>query len=60
MAKQVNPAVTWDTLKRVRDLWRGPLIVKGICNPREVSAAIGAGYDGIVISNHAGVSSTGR
>ena len=54
MAKQVNPAVTWETLKRVRDLWAGPLIVKGLCNPREVSAAIATGIDGIVISNHGG------
>ena len=44
----------WDYLKRLRDAWAGPLIVKGIL---DANAAIGlksAGVDAIWVSNHAG------
>jgi len=53
-SKMSNAAPTWEDLKRVRDIWRSPLIVKGLTNPREVGAAIDAGCDGIVVSNHGG------
>lgn len=51
---QINPAIGWDDLKWLRDQWPGTLIVKGLLDPGQVEPAIGAGYDGIVISNHGG------
>ncbi|MBI1622416.1 alpha-hydroxy acid oxidase [Aquamicrobium zhengzhouense] len=47
-------ALSWDLLKLVRDEWQGPLLVKGLVDPRQASLAVQAGYDGIVISNHGG------
>jgi (S)-mandelate dehydrogenase len=46
--------VSWDLLKLIRDEWRGPLLVKGLLEPRQAAAALAAGYDAIVISNHGG------
>lgn len=54
MAKQINPSVTWEDLKRLRDLWKGRLIVKGLIDPAQVETAIAAGYDAILLSNHGG------
>jgi (S)-mandelate dehydrogenase len=54
VSKLRNAAPTWDDLRHARDVWRGPLVIKGLTNPRDVSAAIDAGYDGIVVSNHGG------
>jgi len=54
MAKQINPSVTWEDLKRLRDLWRGPLIVKGLIDPTQIETAVSAGYDGVLLSNHGG------
>ncbi len=54
MAKQVNPSVTWEDLKRLRDLWHGPLIVKGLIDPAQIETAVSAGYDGVLLSNHGG------
>ena len=41
-------------LERVRALWEGPLIVKGILDPESLPALHGAGVDAIWVSNHAG------
>ena len=47
-------ALSWDLLKILRDEWHGPLLVKGLLDPRQAGQALAAGYDGIVISNHGG------
>jgi (S)-mandelate dehydrogenase len=54
MQAQLDPAVDWNTLKWVRDQWKGPLIVKGLLDPTMVEEAISIGVDGIVVSNHGG------
>jgi len=49
-----NRALSWDLLKILREEWKGPLIVKGLLDPRQARHAVEAGYDGIVVSNHGG------
>jgi len=39
-------------LKRVRDLWKGPMVVKGVLSEDDAEASIALGADGIVVSNH--------
>ena len=41
-------------IKKIRKLWHGPLILKGIQDPQDAEQAIELGIDGIVISNHGG------
>jgi L-lactate dehydrogenase (cytochrome) len=60
-----DASVTWKDLDFVREHWRGPLIIKGLLDPEDARAAVAAGADGIVVSNHGGrqldgVSSTVR
>lgn len=43
-----------DYLKAVRDLWDGPLIVKGVLHEEAVADIAAAGADAIWVSNHAG------
>jgi (S)-mandelate dehydrogenase len=47
-------ALSWDLLKLLRDEWRGPLIIKGLLDPRQAAMALSSGFDAIVISNHGG------
>jgi (S)-mandelate dehydrogenase len=47
-----NSAVTWEDIARLRDRWRGKLIVKGLMRPEDAERAFEAGCDGIVVSNH--------
>jgi (S)-mandelate dehydrogenase len=49
-----NDTLDWDYLRRLRDLWPRPLIVKGILHPDDAVKAAACGADGIIVSNHAG------
>jgi (S)-mandelate dehydrogenase len=44
----------WETIERVRKLWPGPLIVKGIIHPDDAMRALALGAEGIIVSNHGG------
>ena len=44
----------WDYLAALREIWTGPLIVKGISDPANVPRLIDAGVDALWVSNHAG------
>ena len=49
-----NDALTWEDLRTLRQLWKGPLIVKGILHPDDADAAVACGVDAVVVSNHGG------
>jgi isopentenyl diphosphate isomerase/L-lactate dehydrogenase-like FMN-dependent dehydrogenase len=44
----------WDDLRRLRDAWKGPLLLKGILHGEDAALAVEAGCDGIIVSNHGG------
>jgi isopentenyl diphosphate isomerase/L-lactate dehydrogenase-like FMN-dependent dehydrogenase len=50
----INPAASWSDLERLRVLWPGPLVVKGILTAEDAAEALECGVDGIVVSNHGG------
>lgn len=54
MQSQLDPSVGWEDIKWVRDVWDGPLLVKGMLDPGQVAKALEIGVDGLVISNHGG------
>ncbi len=43
-----------DSLKRLRDKWKGNLIFKGIDNLEDAGKVYDAGYDALLVSNHGG------
>ncbi len=44
----------WDYLKALRDLWDGPLVVKGVLKADDTTKLANIGADAIWVSNHAG------
>jgi L-lactate dehydrogenase (cytochrome) len=54
MRSNFDPRVTWKDLDFVRQHWDGPLVIKGVLDPLDAQAAVAAGADGIVVSNHGG------
>ena len=50
----ISPGFDWDALKRLRDRWKGTLLVKGILHPEDAQKCADLGCDGIVVSNHGG------
>ena len=43
-----------EKVMRLRDMWKGKLVIKGVESEADVETAIRLGLDGIIISNHGG------
>ncbi|WP_076999416.1 alpha-hydroxy acid oxidase [Variovorax sp. KK3] len=54
LARTMDRSLTWESLRWLRSLWDGPLLVKGLLHPEDAKHAIAHGVDGIVVSNHGG------
>lgn len=54
VADQFYSKLDWDTVKQVKDLWDGPLVLKGIMDVEDAKKAASIGVDAIVVSNHGG------
>ena len=52
MNKTVMGSVDADSLRKIRDVWQGKLVIKGISRMEDADAAVEIGADGIVVSNH--------
>jgi isopentenyl diphosphate isomerase/L-lactate dehydrogenase-like FMN-dependent dehydrogenase len=46
--------LTWDTVKRMRDITKMKIVLKGILTAEDAELAVQNGIDGIVVSNHGG------
>lgn len=46
--------LSWEHIQMVRELWKGPLVIKGILSPDDVTRASDHGADGVILSNHGG------
>jgi L-lactate dehydrogenase (cytochrome) len=46
--------VMWQDLRWIRDVWNGPIIIKGIHTGDDARRAVDAGADALVVSNHGG------
>ena len=47
-------ATDWETLKRIREKWKGKLIIKGVMSPDDAIKIKAEGVDAIQVSNHGG------
>lgn len=46
--------LNWEYFKRVRDMWPGNLVLKGVLSAEDAAQAVSLGADGIIVSNHGG------
>ncbi|MCT4608508.1 MAG: alpha-hydroxy-acid oxidizing protein [Pelagimonas sp.] len=53
-AESFDQSLNWDRIRQFRKMWDGPLIIKGIIDPRDAIEACNVGADAIVVSNHGG------
>ncbi|WP_372785477.1 L-lactate dehydrogenase [Phenylobacterium sp.] len=54
IARNFDRSVTWKDLDWVREVWDGPIVVKGVLDPADAKDAVKAGAQGLVVSNHGG------
>ncbi len=53
-SEQFDPRLSWADIERIKGMWGGKLIVKGIMDPEDAEIAVKMGCDAIVVSNHGG------
>jgi isopentenyl diphosphate isomerase/L-lactate dehydrogenase-like FMN-dependent dehydrogenase len=56
-----SPSLTWDFIKRLKDVTKMKVVIKGLETREDAVLAVENGADGIVVSNHGGrATETGR
>jgi isopentenyl diphosphate isomerase/L-lactate dehydrogenase-like FMN-dependent dehydrogenase len=56
-----SPSITWDFIKRMKDVTKMKVLVKGLESGEDAALAVKHGADGVVVSNHGGrATETGR
>ena len=50
----MDPSISFDDLKVIRDLFPGKIVIKGVQNVADSKKLVNLGVDGIVLSNHGG------
>ena len=53
-AALAESAVTWADLKWIREIWKGPIVVKGVLTAHDALRSIDEGAAAISVSNHGG------
>jgi len=53
-AALAQAVVTWKDLRWIRELWSGPIVVKGLLTAEDARRAVGEGAAAVVVSNHGG------
>jgi isopentenyl diphosphate isomerase/L-lactate dehydrogenase-like FMN-dependent dehydrogenase len=54
MASLLDPSMSWRDFDALRQIWKGPLLIKGILHPAEGREAVARGANGVIVSNHGG------
>ena len=54
IARNFDRTVTWKDLDWVREVWDGPIVVKGVLDVEDAKDAVKAGAQGLIVSNHGG------
>jgi len=52
VGNRLGGTLDWEYCKKLKDMWDGSVVLKGILNPQDAAKAIEVGLDGIYVSNH--------
>jgi L-lactate dehydrogenase (cytochrome) len=54
VGRQFDQALSWTDVEWLREIWDGPIVLKGIQTVADAKQAVAAGVEGIGLSNHGG------
>jgi len=54
VGRELDASFDWDDLKRLRDLWPGKFLLKGVVRADDAERAAAVGCDAVIVSNHGG------
>ena len=46
--------VSWADLRWIREIWKGPILIKGVLTAEDAERAVDAGAAAVIVSNHGG------
>ena len=49
-----DASMTWKDVEAIREIWTGPIVIKGVLHVDDAREAVKCGADGVVVSNHGG------
>ena len=49
-----HSVVSWADLKWIREIWKGPIVIKGILTAEDGERAVDEGVSAVIVSNHGG------
>ena len=53
-ASQFDLSLDWDKIAKIKEMWGGKVILKGILDAEDARMAVKVGADAIIVSNHGG------
>jgi L-lactate dehydrogenase (cytochrome) len=53
-SEQFDPALDWSKIAKLKEMWGGKVILKGILDAEDAKMALKVGADAIIVSNHGG------
>jgi (S)-mandelate dehydrogenase len=54
VGREMDAGLDWGYIQKLRELWPGKLLLKGVERPDDAERAVSIGCDGVVVSNHGG------
>ena len=54
VAEQLDPSLSWTDIEAFRDLWPGPIMLKGVQDVDDARKAADLGIEAVALSNHGG------
>ena len=54
IAGSFDASLHWGDVQRLREMWPGPMAIKGVIHPEDAERAVAIGAEAILVSNHGG------
>lgn len=54
VGNRLGGTLDWAYCERIKEMWKGPVVLKGILHPADAEKAVNIGLDGVLVSNHGG------
>ncbi|MEZ5774362.1 MAG: alpha-hydroxy acid oxidase [Hyphomicrobiaceae bacterium] len=48
----LSTVTTWEHVARIREIWPGKFVIKGVIRPDDAEKSVAIGADGVIVSNH--------
>lgn len=54
VGNRLGGTLSWEYCQKIRNVWKGPMVLKGVLHPDDAQKAVEIGFDGVMVSNHGG------